>query len=86
MHIQSEDRSSATLGWVASATAMHLTQRQVSLVICLCSDPLMGDAFRAAGFLAAEQRAAFWWSADKRPLTGLMHLTKMVGDDEAWAE
>jgi hypothetical protein len=86
MHIQSEDRSSATLGWVASATAMHLTQRQVSLVICLCSDPLMGDAFRAAGFLAAGQRAAFWWSADKRPLTGLMHLTKMVGDDEAWAE
>ena len=86
LHIQSEDRSSGMMSWIASATALHLTRREVRLIICLSSDPVIGDALRAAGFMAAGQRAAFWWWAEKKPPTGLMHLTKMVGDDEAWAK
>jgi hypothetical protein len=86
LHIQSEDRSPAMMSWIASATALQLTRRKVRLIMCLSSDPIIGDALRAAGFMAAGQRAAFWWWAEKKPPTGLMHLTKMVGDDEAWAE
>jgi acetyltransferase (GNAT) family protein len=86
LHIQSEDRSPAMMGWIVSATALHLAEKGASLIICLSSDIIIGNAFRRVGFIAAGQRPAFWWSADKRAPTGAMHLTKMVGDDEAWAE
>jgi Acetyltransferase (GNAT) family len=86
LHIQTEDRSPATMGWIVSATALHLVEKGASLIICLCSDAMIGNALRRVGFMAAGQRHAFWWSADKRAPTGTMNLTKMVGDDEAWAE
>jgi hypothetical protein len=86
LHLQSEDRSPATIGWIVSQTALHLADKGVCLIICLASEPTVLDTLRRVGFLAAGRRGCFWWSTDGSTPSGRMNLTKMVGDDEVWAE
>jgi len=85
LHLQSEDRSPAALGWIVSQTALHLAGKGAGLIICLASDPVILDSLRRVGFLAAGRRRVFWWSSDKSAPSGLTNLSKMIGE-EVWAE
>jgi hypothetical protein len=83
VHLQSAVQSAATIGWIVSETVHHLVASGAGLIICRSSCPTIGAVLRRNGFWSARPYPAFWWCGAGTVPAGVMHLTKIVGNDDS---
>ncbi len=81
MHIQSSDMTPEMADWIVSETSNRLIDCGAGFIFCRASCPIINGALRRIGYLPGRKVPAFWWSHDAAPISGMLHLTRMIGDD-----